>query len=373
MRFVSYYSRAISDASGVTAALWAWADALKAAGEDVVVVHAGGSRLSPDPVLNVSGVDDVAIRHLGRRRPTYVPLGLRRLLRPGDVLLLHEGWVLSNYAAAAIARLSRVPYVVVPHGVYEPGIRSTLKPPRHIRTALERTVLEGALAVHIFWDGERALVEDIAPRARTIVAPTGFSAPWAPSTGGGGYVAWLGRYDPDHKGLDVLVRGLALLDPAIRPVLRMHGPDYSGGFEALKSLVAELGLERWVQLGGPVHGDEKQDFLARADGYVHPSRWESHSIALLENLSIGVPSVVSSAIHIAPELVAGDAAIVAPPTPEGIAAGLRALPAAAPRLRERGPAFIRDRLAWPIVTRRFLEGVRQLLKDSGHDLVGRVG
>jgi glycosyltransferase involved in cell wall biosynthesis len=361
MRFVSYYSRAVSDASGVTAALWAWANALAAAGEEVLVVHAGGRRRSPDPVLGVTGVPDVAVRHLGSRRPTYIPVGLRRILRRGDVLLLHEGWVLSNHVAAAIALASRVPYVVVPHGVYEPGILASLKGPRRVRTALERWMLEHALAVHVFWDSERGLVTALAPRARIIVVPTGFAAVDEVWTGGGGYLAWLGRFDPVHKGLDLLLQGLASIEPEARPRLRMHGPDYNGGLAVTRALVEGLGLGPWVQLGGPVQGDEKRDFLVRADGYVHPSRWESHSIALLETLALGLPSVVSDAIHIAPALRAADAVIAAPPTPDGLAAGLRELPAAAGRLRGRGPAFVRERLAWPLVTRRFVEGVRDLL------------
>jgi glycosyltransferase involved in cell wall biosynthesis len=361
MRFVSYYSRAISDTSGVTAALWAWANALAAGGQEVLVVHAGGARRSPDPALGVTRVPDVAVRHLGSGRATYVPVGLQRILRRGDVLLLHEGWVLSNYAAAVVARASRVPYIVVPHGVYEPGIRVSLKGPGRVRTTLERAMLERALAVHVFWDTESALVRDVAPRARMIVVPTGFTAVDQVWTGGGGYVSWLGRYDPVHKGLDLLLRGLASMDVEARPMLRMHGPDYNGGFAATRAIVDQLGLGPWVQLRGPVQGDDKQDFLVHADGYVHPSRWESHSIALLENLAIGVPTVVSSAIHIAPALRSAEAAIVAPDTAEGLAIGLQGLPAAVGTLRETGPAFVREELAWPVVTARFVDRVHDCL------------
>jgi glycosyltransferase involved in cell wall biosynthesis len=360
MRFVSYYSRAISDSSGVTAALWAWAKALVDAGQEVVVAHAGGPRRSPDPSLDVRGAQDVVVRHVGNRRPTYTPVGLGRVLNRGDVLLLHEGWVLSNDAAAAIARAKRVPYVVVPHGVYEPGILRTLKPPRRLRNRIERALLENALAVHVFWETEGPLVRAVAPAATTLVVPTGFDPPNYGWRGGGGYIAWLGRYDPEHKGLDVLLRAVASMEPAARPLVEMRGPDYAGGLGRLERLVGELDVASWIRLRGPVYGDAKRDFLTRADGYVHPSRWESHSIALLENLAIGVPSVVSSAIHIAPELRAADAAIVTPPTVDGIAAGLRAVPRAAAELKTRGPKFIRERLAWPTVTAQFVEGIDRL-------------
>ena len=46
--------------------------------------------------------------------------------------------------------------------------------------------------------------------------------------GSGGYVLWLGRFDPEHKGLDLLLQALALLPSRERPTLRIHGPDWRG-------------------------------------------------------------------------------------------------------------------------------------------------
>src|SRR5262245_1432635 len=112
MRFVSYYPRAISDSSGVTEALWGWAAALVDAGHEVHVLNAGGSRHSPPPAHERPSLADEAIPHRGRGRTSYRPIGLERWLRPGDVLVLHEGWVMSNVVAARAARRAGVPYVL---------------------------------------------------------------------------------------------------------------------------------------------------------------------------------------------------------------------------------------------------------------------
>src|SRR5262245_47030490 len=231
MRFVSYYPRATSDSSGVTEALWAWAAALTDAGHEVRVLHAGGPRRSPDPRHVRAGITDEAIEHRGRGRTSHRPVGFGKYLRPGDVLILHEGWVMSNLVAARAARRAGIPYVVVPHGVYEPGIMAHLKQPRGLRRRVERWILEHAAAVHVFFASEEPIIRAVAPRARSlIVAPLGFDVGAATWTGGGGYLAWIGRYDPDHKGLDVLVDAVTRLAPDERPTVELRGPDFNGGY-----------------------------------------------------------------------------------------------------------------------------------------------
>jgi glycosyltransferase involved in cell wall biosynthesis len=367
MRFVSYYPRAVSDASGVTEALWGWAAALVDAGHEVTVLHAGGERRSPDASHIRPGLLDREIPHRGSGRTTHRPVGLDRHLRPSDVLVLHEGWVMSNIVAARAARRVGAPYVVVPHGVLEPGIRAMLKPPRRLRSLVERSVLEHAAAIHTFFESEGPLVRAIAPRTPPlIVAPIGFDVGEERWVGGGGYLAWIGRYDPTHKGLDVLIDAVALLEPGERPVVELRGPDFNGGFARTRDQIARLGLEQWVHAEGPVRGDEKAEFLRQSDGYLMPSRWEGYGIALVENLAMGAPCLVSDAIHLAGPLAAANAAVLAPPTAEGLAAGLRRLAAADPAvLGDKGRSFVRATFGWPEVTAAFIAGVEQATGRRG--------
>ena len=91
-----------------------------------------------------------------------------------------------------------------------------------------------------------------------------------------------------------------------------------------------------------------------------PSRWEGYGIALVENLAIGSPCLVSDVIHIAGPLAEADAAIFAPPTAEGLADGLRRLAAADKAdLGERGRSFVRTAFAWPAVVATFIDGVER--------------
>jgi glycosyltransferase involved in cell wall biosynthesis len=268
---------------------------------------------------------------------------------------------MSNAVAALAARRAGCPYIIVPHGVYEPGIRRMLKQPLRLREMVERTIVGHAAAIHVFFESEQPIIEHLVPRTPPlIVAPIGFDVGEARWTGGGGYLAWIGRYDPTHKGLDVLVDAVALLEPSERPVVELRGPDFNGGFGRTRDHIERLGLGKWIHAQGPVAGDEKGDFLARSIGYVMPSRWEGYGIALVENLAIGAPCLVSAVIHIAGPLASADAAILAPPTAEGLADGLRRLAAADPvALGTRGRGFVKSAFAWPAVTATFIDGVER--------------
>src|SRR5207248_11300996 len=130
MRIGHYYPTLFTAPSGVTAAIKAWGATQTARGHEVVFLSEARS---------VPG--NINVRHLGRHRITRIPLFTGRTLRELDLLVLHEGWTPSHYAAAAAARRAGTPYIVMAHGVYEPQIIARLKPPVAFRRALERSML----------------------------------------------------------------------------------------------------------------------------------------------------------------------------------------------------------------------------------------
>jgi glycosyltransferase involved in cell wall biosynthesis len=350
--------------SGVSFALWSWARAQAAAGFDVCIMHAPsnftGAKVAFVPRDGCDDVSAVAIPHRGSQRMTLCPASLDRHLNRNDLLILHEGWVMSNLIAARTARRLGVPYIVMPHGVYEPAWTRYLKPPRWIRHRLERLVLEGAAAVHVFFESEIADIRRLAPRANFLVVPTGFDLPDEHWTGGGGYLGWIGRIDPVHKGLDLLIGAIAQLPPADRVTLRIRGYDYNGGVAALQRLISKRNVSRWVRLEGPAAGIEKTRFLQHADGYIHPSRWECHSIALLENLALGAPCLVSDAVHIADTLRRRDAAVLSSPTESGLAKMLPLLRQASPAIARRGRYLISEAFNWNVLMPQFNSSIALL-------------
>jgi glycosyltransferase involved in cell wall biosynthesis len=365
-RFVHYMFVGLAPPNGVSHAALAWATAQRQAGYEVTVLFDGGK--SQEPQVTESGVELLHVPHVGRWQQTRVPLRLSSFLRAGDVVTLHENFKTRHLFAAKICKWRQIPYISMPHGSFAPRILDELRQPVPPRTLAERWLLNRAAAVHVFFDSEKDEVADFQSAVkRYLVAPTGVDMPDRTWTGSGDYLAWIGRYAPDHKGLDVLLNALATIDEQDRPHLHMRGPDYRGGRHVVELLIQQLRLADWVTVGDPIYGEEKVDFLCRCRAYIHPSRWESHSIALCENLALGVPTIVSNTIHIAPILKTHDAALVVDLTPNQLAAAIQNVGSASPLLSSysrNARRFVAENLAWPSVMDSYLSQVEAALPRS---------
>ena len=235
---------------------------------------------------------------------------------------------------------------------------------------MEINYLRRALAAHIFFPEERPHLADMQVGGPLIVAPNGVSTPsgvrW--DGGSGGYLAWLGRFDPINKGLDLILEALARIPRSDRPVIHLRGPDARGGRATASKLVSHLGLEQWVALGGPLYGEDKWRFLSQAAGFVFPSRFEAFSLAVGEAAGIGVPSLVAS-FPLGRFLSERGGAILCSPSPEAVAFGLtRLLSSDASQIGRAGARIIRTELGWDVVGRSWLEQADNLLHVGGHRL-----
>jgi len=338
--------------------MWTWASATHSAGCDVAVVY--DADLEAQSSLRNRAIPIIPVKYTGAGR-FRVPSQLGAALTTRDVLVLHSTYTPGNLGAAWCARRHDVPYIVMPHGGYAARARDRRHRRKRLWQPVERAYLEHALAVHVFFENETRDVKEVAPNARWLVAPTGFDMPLDRWDGGtGGYLAWLGRYDIRTKGLDLLVYALGKLPAPDRHPLRLHGRRSEDSPEDVASIAQASGLADVVTVGGEIGESQKADFFRRAIAYVHPSRWESHSLGLVEALAYGIPSVVSVFCVIAPELRAADAAVIVDPTPDGIAQGISALLRSPRQYSDRAIRFVQTSLAWNAIINHYLQQIERL-------------
>lgn len=149
-----------------------------------------------------------------------------------------------------------------------------------------------------------------------------------------------GILDPGHRYTGEMARAAVVVNEPRRRG-RVTGTDL------LPALAAAVPIDLFgmgahdVEVDGVTpHGDTPQDRLhdelARRRVYVHPVRWTSLGLALLEAMHLGMPVVAIGTLEV-PEAVPPEAGIVSN-RPEVLAAGLRRLAGDPEEARQRGKA-----------------------------------
>lgn len=169
----------------------------------------------------------------------------------------------------------------------------------------------------------------------------------------------------ERKGLDDLLRALALLEPD-RYRLEIVGSGPAG--PSLRALAAALGVSGRVRFAGALDRDGVADRLRRADIFTLPSRDESFGNAFAEALASGLP-VVGTAVGGIPEFVHhGEHGFLVPPgDPVALAAAIRRLgedPALRALIAARNRAYAQARLSWDAVADRYLALYAQALRRA---------
>ncbi|GAB4018809.1 glycosyltransferase [Spirosoma migulaei] len=128
------------------------------------------------------------------------------------------------------------------------------------------------------------------------------------------------------KGLDLLLPGFrdyVLQHPDT--VLALAGSD--DGYEATtRQFISQYKLDNSIRLVGMLTGDDKKAALADADLFTLPSYSEGFSMAVLEAMAAGTPTLVSDRVGFSDAIRQHEAAgILSSLTPEAVTAGLETL------------------------------------------------
>ncbi len=103
---------------------------------------------------------------------------------------------------------------------------------------------------------------------------------------------FMSRVHP-KKGLELLLQAMARLEGAPFE-LQIAGSGEPAYVEELKKLVYALGLDRQVQLLGPVYGDRKWQLIREADVVVLPTYSENYGLIVAEALAAGTPVLTTT-------------------------------------------------------------------------------
>lgn len=135
-------------------------------------------------------------------------------------------------------------------------------------------------------------------------------------------IVFVGRIAAE-KQIDVLLRAMTLLDPALDATLTVVGGG-SDHMPVIEKLVTELGLGDRVTLTGYASDEMLRTALTNATVFAMPSTAELQSIASLEAMASGLPIVAADAMAL-PHLVDGNGYLFRPGDERDLAEKLTAV------------------------------------------------
>ncbi|RIV21230.1 glycosyltransferase [Fibrisoma montanum] len=167
-------------------------------------------------------------------------------------------------------------------------------------------------------------------------------------------------------------KGLDLLLPAFRDYVRQHpdtvlalaGSDDGYG-EATRQFIEQHNLGESMRLVGMLTGDDKKAALADADLFTLPSYSEGFSMAVLEAMAAGTPTLVSDRVGFGETIRQHEAAQLVELTPDGVRAGLERIladDALRHRISQNATALLRAQYDIDVVAKRLLDAYTKVVK-----------
>jgi len=322
----------------------------------------------PFPVTRVRGWKFFEAPHgLGVIAPSMI----RETIRGhADLVHAHAYGHFPTFAASFGRALDGCALVITPHS--DAGRRSWSK------SLFDRVVpaltLKNAARIIAISDHEAAHLAGLGvSRERIHVIPNGVDLgefarlQRAPTTHDGIVGLFVGRIDPDQKGLDTLVRALALLPRSVPIRIRLVGEDW-GGTEPLRSLARRLEVADRLVFVGKLGRPALLEEYARAQFFVLPSVFEPFGIVLLEAMAAGLP-VIASRVGGIPEIVqeGQTGMLVEPGNPGALAGSLLRLchDEGLRRAMARGAREQVTRYDWGLLVPRILSVYTEALEPRG--------
>lgn len=234
-----------------------------------------------------------------------------------DVIFhLHGAFLDTFHEAAKLMRACKLPYIVTPHGGYQkaqPPAIWQLRRRRLMRR--EATLLAGAAAVHVEGISELEGLHTVCRTCHASIIPFGYSGevnsnPTTTSEYEGQFiVGYDGRADMHGRGLDALLEGFELFSKYV-PDARLWIFGDTAHLQAVREIVAQLGMGSKVSYPGAKYGPEREMLHRQVQVFVYPSRNNGTPSTLLETCALGIPCVVTEATNVGSYVKAYHAGIV---------------------------------------------------------------
>jgi len=212
-----------------------------------------------------------------------------------QLIHIHGVWMFPQYISARIAVKNKMPFIITPHGMYEPWLwtKGTLKKKTYFRVFC-KNLFSKAYRIHAITKKEESNLKKILPNAKFIEIPNlvdtkHISLPDRIDFDKK-YILYLGRLH-EIKGIENLIESFNNIENKdIKLAIAGAFNDYKSKLELL---VNKLGLENKVDFLGLIKGQEKINLFNNAFVFVTPSFSEVIGMVNLESALHRTPVITT--------------------------------------------------------------------------------
>jgi glycosyltransferase involved in cell wall biosynthesis len=298
-----------------------------------------------------------------------------------DIAHIHALFSPVSTAAATVARMRQLPYILRPLGTLDPADLQKKRRLKQVYAALfERANLKAATAVHFTAPQEAQVSERFGLKTRDLILPLGVTPlPVEPEAAtlirqrfqigaATPIVLFMSRLDP-KKGLDLLLPALETLQGSgldFHFILSGANPQDRAYEQTIQKQFENSSLASCSTVTGFVSGRLKAELLQAADVFVLPSYYENFGIAVAEAMMAGKPVVISDQVYIWPDIQQSRSGWVTPCAVEPLAQALQAaLSDPRERLRrgQQGQTYANAHYSWDEIATQTLTAYQALLRE----------
>ncbi len=287
-----------------------------------------------------------------------------------DLVVFHEAYRVEYLKISKILRKNKIPYIIIPHGelTKEAQKKKWLKK-KAANFLLFNKFINGASAIQCLSQRE---LETTKFGKKKFIGTNGIDMPKIRKNNFNENkinFTYIGRLDPFHKGIDLMIKAIALRKDLLLEnncFFNLYGPDRFGWGDGIRKMISENGVENLVQLHSEVSGAEKEKILLDTDVFIQTSRFEGMPMGILEALSYGLPILITEGTTLGSCVREYNAGWVAETSAESIAKSFEKIIEEKARFEEKGQQAIRlveENFEWSKVAKETVEkykGIKML-------------
>lgn len=181
--------------------------------------------------------------------------------------------------------------------------------------------------------------------------------------------ATIGRYDLNHKGLDLLLEAIKMIESTLRShrvQFHFYGSDHKNNKAAFRDLIEKYAMKDLVTLHQAVYDQDKHDVLCSTDIFISTSRFEGHPMAVLEAMAYGIPCILTPGTHMVQPCQKADAGWTCGQDPKSIASVILMALDQKDRWTKKGEnarQLILDEYSWDQIGKQSLKHYEEVMNE----------